>query len=116
VQKPGDPLLDLLLPVYARTSFKFALSDARLRLALVHLAAQAYLLDKGLPPQALEALVPEYLPMVPDDPFGEGPLSSAFKEGDFVIYSVGPDGVDGGGTAAAEPVEADSSGDITVTL
>ena len=115
VPKPGDQLVDTIVPVYARTGFKFALADARLRLALVHLATQAYLLDKGLPPADLEALVPEYLDMIPDDPFADATLRSATRDGDFVIYSVGPDGADDGGTEIDGIPEPDSMGDIVVT-
>jgi len=115
IEKPGDPLVDILVPVCTRTSFKFASADARLRLALVHLAAQAYLLDKGLPPADLEALVPEYLDMIPDDPFADGTLRSATRDGDFIIYSVGPDGADDGGTEIDGIPEPDSMGDIVVT-
>ena len=82
----------------------------------MHLGAQGYLLDKGLPPADLEALVPEYLDMIPDDPFADGRLRSATREGDFVIYSVGPDGVDDGATPIEGYAKQDSTGDIVVTL
>ncbi len=111
-----DPLVQTVAPAVARTYFKYAQGDARLRLALVHLAAQGYLLDKGLPPADLEALVPEYLDMIPDDPFADATLWSAVKDGDFVIYSVGPDGVDDGATPIDGYAKQDSTGDIVVTL
>ena len=116
VPKPGDPLVDLLVPVYGRTAFNFALADARLRLALVHLAAQGYMLAEGIPPTDLEALVPDYLPMIPDDPFADGTIRLALRGDDFVIYSVGPDGVDDGGRAIEGIPEPDATGDIAVTL
>jgi len=49
-------------------------SSAMLRLLATDLAVRAYFMDRGHLPETLEALVPEYLPAVPLDPFGEGPL------------------------------------------
>lgn len=42
------------------------------RLALVQTALWAYALDHGRPALALAALVPDYLPAVPEDPFAPG--------------------------------------------
>jgi hypothetical protein len=36
---------------------------------LINLAARAYELDKGKPPESLADLVPDYLKAVPQDPF-----------------------------------------------
>ena len=116
VPKPGDPLVDLLVPVYDIAGFKFAAGDAYLRLALVHLAGQAYMLDSGAPPENLDQLVPAYLPYIPDDPFRDAPLASAIVDGDFAIYSVGPDLLDNHGFAIEGYARDDSQGDIVVRL
>jgi hypothetical protein len=53
----------------------------------------------GRPAVAISELIPEYLPAVPPDPFARQPLRSRrTADEDLVIYSVGPDGIDNGGT------------------
>lgn len=64
------------------------------------LALHAYKLDHDTYPRSLDALVPAYVPHVPDDPFSSGGRDSLrYRQlGDrYVLYSVGPDGVDDGG-------------------
>jgi hypothetical protein len=116
VPPPGDLLVDIAVPVYLMTQVKFAIANAKLRLALCQLAAQAFMLDQGGPPRDLDQLVPEYIPSVPDDPFRDATLSSIELDGEFVIYSVGPDGEDNGGTPIEGYPDADSDGDMVVTL
>jgi len=50
---------------------------------MTDLALRAHHLEKGANPESLAAIVPEYLPEVPDD--------------GYLLYSVGRDGVDDGG-------------------
>ncbi len=113
---PDDRLVKILAPVFTRTHFRYALADAKLRLALVHLAAQGYMLAEGIPPTDLKVLVPDYLPTIPDDPFADGPIRLTVKGDDFVTYSVGPDGVDDGGSSIEGFPEPDSTGDIVILL
>ncbi len=116
VPPPGDLLVDHAVPVYLMTQVKFAIANAKLRLALCQLAAQGYMVEWGGPPQNLEVLGPEVLPFIPDDPFRAGTLSFTTLDGEFVIYSVGPDGEDNGGTPIEGYPDADSDGDMVVTL
>lgn len=113
---PADPVVELLAGLYPKTQVRFALGDAQLSLALCRLAAQGYLLEHGGLPENLAALVPEWLPSVPADPFRNAPLSSAIIEGRFVIYSVGPDMVDDGGRPTEGFPQGDSLGDIVASL
>jgi hypothetical protein len=68
-------------------------------------------LDHGTFPPHLTDLVPAYLDAVPTDPFDGHPLRLAIKANRWIIYSIGPDGIDNGG---AEMVQG--KGDITFTL
>ena len=68
------------------------------------LALERARLLRGGYPESLAALVPEFLPVLPADPFTGKPLcyrppSAGPFEGErpFVLYSAGPDGVDDGG-------------------
>ncbi len=83
---------------------------ARLRLTLVELALHAYQRDNGGFPEDLTELSPIYLSSVPQDPFTQDTLGRATVEGRTVMYSLGPDGVDGTGT------DAESDDDIVVEL
>lgn len=67
------------------------------RLAQVIVALRRHELEHGVAPRSLEELVPAFLPEVPGDLLGAGPLKAAAKEGRLVIYSVGLDGVDNQG-------------------
>lgn len=129
---PENLLLKMLLSPFDAAALKYAVSDARLQVDLAAVAAQAYFGEHGVYPAELGALVPNYLPEVPRDPFADAPLLSDFREPVsrahpaaqrepegakvLVIYSVGPDGDDDGGRDIGRGVEADSDGDIALTL
>ncbi|MBN2312616.1 MAG: hypothetical protein JXM79_01725 [Sedimentisphaerales bacterium] len=71
---------------------------ARLRTARVGLAVQRYRLANGTLPDTLSQLVPEYLDSIPKDPFDSNELRYKKREIGFVIYSIGEDLSDDGGT------------------
>lgn len=75
----------------------------RLRTAAVALAAQRYRLRHGTWPETLQALAPDYVAAIPDDPHGEGPLRYVRLADGVVIYSIGRDGRDNGGRVHAQP-------------
>jgi hypothetical protein len=70
---------------------------AGMKLAIVELALQAYWLDHRALPGALSELVPEYLPAVPLDPFGNEPIKYIRDQGVYRVYSVERNGRDDGG-------------------
>jgi hypothetical protein len=55
-------------------------------------------------------LAPHYLPAIPVDPCGGQPLHYAIKAGGsgFLLYSIGPDLKDNGGTPGKTPDEANT--------
>ncbi len=62
------------------------------RVAACALAAYQYRMDRGVPPESLESLVPHYLDAVPRDPFQyEAPLRYRRDADRMVFYSVGLD-------------------------
>ena len=72
---------------------------AERRMAAVALALRLYELDHGAWPKTLDALVPEYLPELPADPFGaDGRTFGFLPDADAPrLYSVGVDCADEGG-------------------
>jgi hypothetical protein len=75
------------------------------RLAATALALRLYAAEHaGNYPESLDELVPNYLPALPKDPFATGgkPLSysTAADPKEPIVYSVGQNGTDGGGSTA----------------
>ena len=69
------------------------------RMLEIALALQAYKLDRHTYPVSLSQLTPTYLPAVPSDPFSNNqPFKYRLNGSTYILYSVGPDGVDNGGT------------------
>jgi hypothetical protein len=75
----------------------FQLGHARGRCSVTAVAAERYRLRHGAWPAGLAALVPEFLPEVPVDPFDGRPLRYRRLADGVVIYSVSEDGIDDGG-------------------
>jgi hypothetical protein len=68
-------------------------------LLITALALHAYHLQRGKYPTALSALAPDDLAALPSDPFASsGALRYSLKGSKYILYSVGPDGKDDGGT------------------
>gem|GEM_PF-4454277 len=66
-------------------------NDTIRRLLIVELALRAFLLEHHAPPRELNDLVPEYLPRLPDDPYGHAPLRYRNEANGAIVYSIGPD-------------------------
>ncbi|MEN6641267.1 MAG: hypothetical protein ABFE08_02340 [Armatimonadia bacterium] len=114
---PDSTFMKMIVPAMTRVVFKADQSLTAFRLHEAELAVRAYLLETGRLPESLTALVPGYLPAVPADPFGEGPLRAKAATNSLLIYSVGPDGVDDGGKPHKEQFTSrESKGDIVVTV
>ncbi len=67
------------------------------QLLVTDLAIRAYKQDHGEYSANLELLAPDYLSQVPLDPFSNKPFQYRRGVSDFVLYSIGSDGVDNGG-------------------
>ena len=81
---------------YWRPRMRFDI--ARMRSAAVALACEHYRVAHGKWPDRLEELVPAFLQKVPTDPYDGQPIRFRRLSDGMVIYSVGPDGRDNGGT------------------
>jgi hypothetical protein len=72
-------------------------ADTKARLARCVIALTLYHMDNGRYPEALQELVPKYLPEVQTDPFTGKALLCQLRDNGFVVYSTGQDGFDNGG-------------------
>ena len=89
----------LCLPQYGRVAHRAARDSACLRTAATAMAVERFrLAHQNQPPDSLAALVPAYLKSVPTDPFDGQPLRYKRLEKGYVIYSIGDDLKDDGGT------------------
>jgi hypothetical protein len=86
--------------------------DAYWRITITRLAVRAYQKQHGALPPSLAALVPAYLPSVPQDPFAPQPLVYRRQGSRPLIYSRGPDGDDDGGRDLGTWITSDSDGDL----
>ncbi|MEO0795672.1 MAG: hypothetical protein AAFX93_10935 [Verrucomicrobiota bacterium] len=71
------------------------------------LALAAYHQDHSELPETLDALVPDYIPTVPLDPFDGEPMR--YDRDKRIIYSVGEDFVDNGGSEFPSQFEASNN-------
>ena len=102
-QKPPlafpDDRFAAFIPVLTSAHFTSARAGSMNRALLLRLALRAYQLERGAPPRDLQKLVPTYIKAVPADPFGAGEPFRYRTDGvNYTLWSIGPDGVDDGGT------------------
>lgn len=102
VKVPDNPLAQLWGDTILRGAYAFCRAEAVTTLLQTEVALRGYRADNGRYPDKLDGLVPTYLKAVPIDPFGKGkpmryePLDNGRR---FLLYSLGQDMVDDGGTA-----------------
>ncbi|HTL16557.1 MAG TPA: hypothetical protein VL793_04930 [Patescibacteria group bacterium] len=89
---------------------KVAIANERLLLA--DLALRCYQVDTGTVPKSLADLVPNYLGTLPQDPFDTKPVRYLSQPSGWLVYSVGPDGVDDAGKIVSKGPQA--RGDIVL--
>jgi len=90
-------ILYMFMPAMSRCATIDLRHIADLRTAQTTLAIQRYRLATGNYPNTLVDLVPEYLDVVPKDPFDGNDLRYKKLDAGFVVYSIGEDGIDSGG-------------------
>jgi hypothetical protein len=102
----------MLLPAVNNVATADARGETLRDLALAAIAARRYRLQHGELPSRPEDLVPEFLPQVPIDSFDGKPLRWKSSKTGLVIYSIGKDLVDDGGTCDPSTFEPDIAVDI----
>jgi hypothetical protein len=90
----GTLLVGIILPTFdtiRSASDRFEQEQRNLHLAF---ALAAYRCDHGRYPATLAELAPKYLTKIPDDLFSGKPLLYRPEGEDYLLHSVGPNGVD----------------------
>ena len=80
-----------------RAELKHKTVVAHERLLVAELALRCYQFEQGHPPARLDVLATNSLSHVPQDPFSGQPLVYRAQGTNWLLYSVGSDGVDDGG-------------------
>jgi hypothetical protein len=91
------PLPRIMLPAIEKVFEIHLRIRANMDCAITALAVERYRLKEGKLPETVEALAPGYLAEVYMDPFDGKPLRYKKAEPGYMIYTIGPDGVDNGG-------------------
>ncbi len=106
------------MPAVKNAFLKDMRAIALVRAAERALAIENYRLShSGKLPASLDALKPQFLKEVPDDPFTAQPLR--FKTGvlsGYIVYSVGDDRQDDGGAEKPPDAESSQGFDVTITV
>jgi hypothetical protein len=84
-------LVGMILPVLETTYSRATRCDADLRATAVVCALTGYARVRGVPPERLDQLVPDFLTAVPIDPFDGKPLRYRREGAGWVVWSVGSD-------------------------
>lgn len=113
---PLGLLSGMRLPAISKLWDRFARSEAETAMARMALALERHLLDHGALPGSLHELVPACLPAVTEDPFSGQPLRYRRLDHGYVLYSVGPDGVDDGGRPQDATDKQQKTWDIPFTV
>ena len=105
-QKKTDALVAILVPCVSAVGL---VHEARMRteLEMLALALAAFRSETGAWPEGLHELVPKCLPAIPVDRFSNQPLIYKRARKGYLLYSVGRDGRDNGGTSPGNDVEED---------
>jgi hypothetical protein len=89
----------LLLPALSKVSQKAAFSQAAVNTAAIACAVERYRIAHSKVPDSLQDLMPKYVQQVPHDIINGQPLSyKKISDSDYVLYSVGWNETDDGGT------------------
>jgi hypothetical protein len=109
VNAGGRSVLLLALEDFQRFVTDADVEDARVRGVQVLIALRSFQIETGRLPRLLDELVPRHLTAVPLDPFDGKPLRySAEKR---IVYSVGRDLTDDGGSEEQDPASASDDED-----
>jgi hypothetical protein len=98
---PTDPINQILLPVFDGAIFQAYVAQTMDRLLEIQIGLHAYKLRHGAYPNNLSDLKPELNSKLPIDPFSHQPFKYQKQGETYLLYSVGPDGVDDHGKPVA---------------
>jgi hypothetical protein len=109
-ERAGKLLVALLVPAFQKVAEAADRVEQMHRNALILTALAAYHADEKKYPKELDGLVPKYLKRVPDDVFNGKELIYCRVDTGYLLYSVGPNEKDDGGTFRDDRPRGDDIG------
>jgi hypothetical protein len=109
----GDLIITQLHPGFAKVLDKADDCEQSNRNLILAFALAAFHADHGRYPAKLAELAPKYIEKTPDDVFSGKPLIYRLVGAGYLLYSVGPDGVDDDGRSYDDEPRGD---DIVVRM
>ena len=104
LERPWNFLAGMLLPALSATGKKYAFAQGSVDLARVACVLERYRLAHGQYPETLDTLAPQFIAKLPHDVISGQPLKyRRTEDGQFVLYSVGWNETDDGGTVDLKP-------------
>ena len=101
---PSKFFARMMLPDLVTAERRFAHIQTRINLAAIACALERYRLAEGRYPETLDALSPRFLERIPRDVINGDPLKYRVNDaGQFILYSVGWNETDDGGTVPLAP-------------
>ena len=110
VQSDFHCILSKSIVSLAGTFDRLLIAETTRQMTIAALALQRFKLAQGHFPTQLAELVPAYVTSIPRDPVDGQPLRyRLLADGNFLLYSVGENGVDDGGNPARADRDSDKS-------
>lgn len=109
-------MVRLMMPTISSEAVAESRVKSLLRCAMAAVAAERFRRAHGMWPASLEALVPVFLPSLPIDPFGGGPILMARRDDGLTIYARGLDNEDDGGRVLRRYGPSDKHFDLGIRL
>ncbi len=86
-----------IMPALGQAHWAAARYESKLGAMAILLAAERHRLKTGDWPTSIASIDPAFLPSAPLDPFSGAPFHMERRDGQFLVYSVGPDLIDAHG-------------------
>jgi hypothetical protein len=97
IARASSPMFGIMYPAMSGFFLGAARAEAYRQAAQLGLAAIRYRDRHGRLPARLDDLAPEFIGIVPTDPFDGRPMKMKRSNRGLIVYSVGPDQIDDGG-------------------
>ncbi|MFN3651843.1 MAG: hypothetical protein ACK47B_19900 [Armatimonadota bacterium] len=113
IEPPTEMFASLLMPVFQEAGLALTRGETSVALARGALALREFRQRRGRYPESLAELGQVTGVSLAPDPFTGQPLRYRRTNGDYLLYSVGPDGVDDGGRPlAVRDTKKEARGDL----
>lgn len=111
VPPSNDPIVELI--VFRGSKWLWARNNTYAVEIMTMYALRAYKMNNGHYPKNLQELMPKYLQKIPIDPWdGIAPLHYQLQGNKYLLWSIGPDGIDNHGTPIFDPNAGGTSSSV----